>query len=163
MTDHNHTVVVTSDETLPEIVDRLRTASQGGHAVDLVIPIDSPLLLTTREFQALKDAVDADQLAVSVRTADPLRLQLAQRLGMPVQALPRPRVTPPIRLVTVPALPPPDSVTETPPPADGKTEEAEDTPGERWSPRTPTRAASETLWPSQNGAGGAAVAESAAE
>lgn len=153
MTDHNQTVVVTSEETLPEIIDRLRTASQGGHAVNLVIPIDSPLLLTTREFQVLKDAVDADRLAVSVRTADPLRLQLAQRLGMPVQALPRPKVTPPIRLVTAPAQPAPEPVRASPAPAAGETEDLEDTPGERWSPRTPSRPAPEALWPSQNGAG----------
>src|SRR3954464_9418275 len=157
MTDHNHTVVVTSEETLPDIIDRLRTASQGGHAVNLVIPIDSPLLLTTREFQALKDAVDADRLAVSVRTADPLRLQLAQRLGMPVQALPRPRVTPPIRLVTAPA--PLAPVSEMAPLTDGKLEGVEDTSRERWSPRTSSRPAPETHWPSQNGANGTAVAE----
>ena len=71
--------------------------------VNLVIPIDSSLLLTTREFRALKDAVDAERLAVSVRTADPLRLQLAQRLGMPVQAMPRPRLA-------APAVSPPSRV-----------------------------------------------------
>jgi hypothetical protein len=158
VTDHNHTVVVTSDATLPEIIDRLRAASAGGHTVNLVIPIDSSLLLTTREFQALKVAVDDGRLAVSIRTADPLRLQLAQRLGMPVQAMPRPRVVPPVRLVAAPVQPFPDSGRETPPPDDGKTESG-DTPGERWSVRAPSRPAPETLWPGQNGAHGAVVAE----
>ena len=91
MTERNPTVVVTSDETLPDIVARLREAANGGHTVDLVIPIDSALLLTAREFRTLKDAIDEDRVAVQMRTADPLRLQLAERLGIPARALPRPR------------------------------------------------------------------------
>src|SRR5215203_142420 len=93
MTERNPTVVVTSDETLPDIVGRLREAANGGRTVDLVIPIDSALLLTAREFRTLKDAIDEDRVAVQMRTADPLRLQLAGRLGIPARALPRPRVT----------------------------------------------------------------------
>src|SRR3954469_10391338 len=92
MTDRNPTVVVTSEETLPGIVARLREAANGGHTVDLVVPIDSALLLTAREFRTLKDAIDADRIAMILRTSDPLRLQLAERLGIPAQALPRPRV-----------------------------------------------------------------------
>ncbi len=92
MTERNPTVVVTSDETLSDIVARLREAANGGHTVDLVIPIDSALLLTAREFRTLKDAIDEDRVAVQMRTADPLRLQLAGRLGIPARALPRPRV-----------------------------------------------------------------------
>src|SRR5687767_5842075 len=92
MTEPNPTVVVTSDETLPDIVARLREAANGGHTVDLVIPIDSALLLTAREFRTLKDAIDEDRVAVRMRTADPLRLQLAGRLGIPAHVLPRPRV-----------------------------------------------------------------------
>src|SRR3954468_2550643 len=92
MTDPNPTVVITSDETLPDIVARLREAANGGRTVDLVIPIDSALLLTAREFRTLKDAIDEDRVAVRLRTSDPLRLQLAGRLGIPAGALPRPRV-----------------------------------------------------------------------
>ncbi len=92
MTERNPTVVVTSDETLSDIVARLREAANGGHTVDLVIPIDSALLLTAREFRTLKDAIDEDRIAVQMRTADPLRLQLAGRLGIPARTLPRPRV-----------------------------------------------------------------------
>ena len=92
MTDRNPTVVVTSDETLSDIVARLREAANGGRTVDLVIPIDSALLLTAREFRTLKDAIDEDRIAVQMRTADPLRLQLAGRLGIPARTLPRPRV-----------------------------------------------------------------------
>ncbi|MGH2614577.1 MAG: hypothetical protein ACRDJC_05020, partial [Thermomicrobiales bacterium] len=92
MTDRNPTVVVTSDETLPDIVERLRGAAHGGQPVDLVVPIDSALLLTAREFRALKEAIDEDRLPVRIRTADPLRLHLAERLGIRAQTMPRPRV-----------------------------------------------------------------------
>src|SRR3954469_8333276 len=101
MTERNPTVVVTSDETLPDIVARLRDAANGGRTVDLVIPIDSALLLTAREFRTLKDAIDEDRIAVQMRTADPLRLQLAGRLGIPARALPRPTVVAaPVAIVT---------------------------------------------------------------
>lgn len=92
MTDRKPTVVVTADDTLPGIIARLTEASQGGHPIDLVVPIDSALLLTAREFRHLKNAIDEQRLAVRLRSADPLRLQLAERLGYRVQALPRPRV-----------------------------------------------------------------------
>ena len=103
MTDRKPTVVVTPDETLPEVVARLREAARGGEVVALVVPIDSALLLTAREFRTLKEAIDEERLAVVVRTADPLRLQLAERLGIRAQALPRPRVA----AATVTAPPPP--------------------------------------------------------
>ena len=73
-------------------MSRLREAAQGGRVVDLVVPIDSALLLTAREFRSLKDAIDEERIAVVLRTSDPLRLQLAERLGMRAQALPRPRM-----------------------------------------------------------------------
>ena len=92
MTERNPTVVVSADETLSDIVAQLREAAHGGRTVDLVIPIDSALLLTAREFRTLKDAIDEDRVAVRMRTADPLRLQLAGRLGIPAGPLPRPRV-----------------------------------------------------------------------
>ncbi|MBW3633980.1 MAG: hypothetical protein KY456_13235, partial [Chloroflexi bacterium] len=91
MTERNPTVVVTSDETLTGIVERLLEAANGGHTVDLVVPIDSALLLTAREFRILKDAIVDDRIPLILRTADPLRLQLAERLGIPARALPRPR------------------------------------------------------------------------
>jgi hypothetical protein len=92
MSDRTATVVVTSDDTLPEIVERLHAAGSGGRAVYLVVPIDSALLLTTNEFRALKDAIDEHRLAVQLRTSDPLRLHLAERLGIRAHALPRPRI-----------------------------------------------------------------------
>jgi hypothetical protein len=93
MTESTPTVVVTSDETLPEVIQRLQGAASGGHTVHLVVPIDSSQLLTASEFRTLKDALDDQRLSVVVRTADPLRLRLGERLGVPVQALPRPKVT----------------------------------------------------------------------
>jgi Baseplate J-like protein len=97
-------VVVTSDESLPDIIDRACEAGSGGHAVDLVVPIDSAHLLTAAEFRALKDAVDKHRLALTLRTADPLRLQLAERLGIRAQAMARPRLTAPLA-APVPAKP----------------------------------------------------------
>src|ERR671913_1908367 len=92
MTDNNPTVVVTSDETLSDIVARLLEAANGGRTVDLVVPIDSALLLTAREFRILKDAIVDNRIPLVLRTSDPLRLQLAERLGIPARALPRSRV-----------------------------------------------------------------------
>jgi len=145
MTERNPTVVVTSDETLPDIVGRLREAANGGRTVDLVIPIDSALLLTAREFRTLKDAIDEDRVAVQMRTADPLRLQLAGRLGIPARALPRPRVvasTAPI------AAEPPQVVVEPPPVSD------EDWPGQTAVTEPVVRPSPESHWPSQNGLSG---------
>ncbi len=145
MTERNPTVVVTADETLPDIVARLREAANGGRMVDLVVPIDSALLLTAREFRTLKDAIDEDRIAVQIRTADPLRLQLAGRLGMPARALPRPRVVAaPAAIVTEP----PQVVAEPPAVSDG------DWPGETAVAEPVMRPAPESHWPSQNGSDG---------
>jgi hypothetical protein len=144
MTERNPTVVVTADETLSDVVSRLRVAALGGHTVDLVIPIDSALLLTAREFRTLKDAIDDDRIAVQLRTSDPLRLQLAGRLGIPARVLPRPRV------VAAPAAiapEPPQVVAEAPP------ERSEDWPGETAVAELVVRPAPESHWPSQNGLG----------
>ena len=145
MTEPNPTVVVTSDETLPDIVARLREAANGGHTVDLVIPIDSALLLTAREFRTLKDAIDEDRIAVQMRTADPLRLQLAGRLGIPARALPRPRVVAaPVAIVTEP----PEVVADPPAVTDL------DWPGETAVAEPIFRPSPESLWPGQNGQSG---------
>src|SRR3954447_19654517 len=142
MTERNPTVVVTSDETLPDIVVRLREAAHGGHTVDLVIPIDSALLLTAREFRTLKDAIDENRLAVRMRTSDPLRLHLAGRLGIPAGALPRPRV---VAAPAARALEPPQVGAEAPP------VRGEDWPGETAVAESVLRPAPESHWPGQNG------------
>jgi hypothetical protein len=150
MSERNRTVVVTSDETLPGVVEQLRQAANDGHTVDLVVPIDSALLLTAREFRTLKEAVDEDRVSIQLRTSDPLRLQLAERLGIPVRALPRPRVaaTPavlrPVPIATVP---------ESPAFID------EDWPGATAIAEPVLRPAPESHWPSQNGLDGATVDE----
>jgi hypothetical protein len=145
MTERNPTVVVTSDETLPDIVARLREAANGGRTVDLVIPIDSALLLTAREFRTLKDAIDENRVAVQMRTADPLRLQLAGRLGIPARALPRPRV---VAAPAPTAIEPPQVVVEAPAESD------EDWPGETAVAEPVFRPAPESHWPSHNGLSG---------
>ena len=143
MTDPNPTVVVTADETLPGIVERLREAANGGHTVDLVVPIDSALLLTAREFRILKDAIVDDRIPMVLRTADPLRLQLAERLGIPARALPRPRVV--VQQLPVAPAPPP-TVPEPPIAGDGNW------PGDTMVADPVLRPPAESHWPSQNGA-----------
>jgi hypothetical protein len=145
MTESNPTVVVTPDETLSDIVARLREAAHGGRRVDLIIPIDSALLLTAREFRALKDAIDEDRVAVRLRTADPLRLQLAGRLGIPAGQLPRPRV---VAAPATIAAEPPQIVVEAP------AARGEHWPGETAGADPVMHPAPESHWPSQNGLGG---------
>ena len=145
MTERNPNVVVTSDDSLSDIVARLREAASGGHTVDLTIPIDSALLLTAREFRTLKDAIDEDRVAVRMRTADPLRLQLAGRLGIPTGALPRPRVTAATGSI---ANEPPQSLPEL------TVGSEQDWPGETSVAEPFARPAPESLWPNQNGVGG---------
>lgn len=103
MTERNPSVVVTSDETLRDVVERVRGAASGGRTVHLVVPIDSSLLLTANEFRALKAAIDDDRLSVVMRTSDPLRLQLGERLGIRTEPLPRQRPQP---LLLTPPPPP---------------------------------------------------------
>jgi hypothetical protein len=142
MTDRNPTVVVTSDETLSGIVERLLEAANGGHTVDLVVPIDSALLLTAREFRILKDAIDDDRIPLILRTSDPLRLQLAERLGIPARALPRPRVA----VEPAPVAPAPSPIVPEPPIAgDGNW------PGDTTVAEPVLRPPAESHWPSQNG------------
>ena len=141
MTDKNPSVVVTSEETLPDVVVRLREAARGGRVVDLVVPIDSPLLLTAREFRTLKEATDEERIAVLLRTSDPLRLQLAERLGIRARALPRPRVAAPVALAPAPVVHVPDA-------ASGSDE---DWPGETARTDPISRPDPESHWPDQNG------------
>lgn len=89
MHDDTRSVVATSDSTLRQLVDRIRAAGSNGTVVDLVVPVDSSVLLTAVEFRALQEAIAAERLHVILRTADPLRLQLAERIGIRAQGLPR--------------------------------------------------------------------------
>lgn len=134
MTERAPTVVVTSDEALPDVIARLRDASASGREVNLVVPIDSALLLTANEFRALKDAIDEHRLAVQMRTSDPLRLRLAERLGVEARTLPRAR-----RIVAPPPAPPP-----APEPVNAPVEPAPIV-GPLLHPEP------EALWPSRNG------------
>ena len=140
MTDSNPTVVVTSDESLPDVVASLREAARGGRVVDLVVPIDSALLLTAREFRFLKDAVEEERIAIVLRTSDPLRLQLAERLGLPALAVRRPRaMTPAAAPVSVATAPSPLPAV------------AEDWPGETAVAEPIARPDPVALWPGANG------------
>ncbi len=123
MTERNPSVVVTSDETLRDVVERVRGAASGGRTVQLVVPIDSSLLLTANEFRALKAAIDDDRLSVVMRTSDPLRLQLGERLGLRTEPVrrqrPQPSLLPPPPPLLAPTPEPPpvpnsDAVAERP-------------------------------------------------
>src|SRR5918997_3769677 len=146
MTDRNPTVVVTSDETLPGIVERLLEAADGGHTVDLVVPIDSALLLTAREFRILKDAIVDDRIPLVLRTSDPLRLQLAERLGIPARALPRPRVA----VQPTPSAPAPFAAAPPPIAPDPVITSDENWPGDTASQEPVLRPAPESHWPNGN-------------
>ena len=98
------TVVVREDETLADVLDRVRSVAAGGHTVHLIVPVESPLLLTANEFRTLKTALDDERLSVIVRTPDPLRLKLGERLGLQMQAASLRR--PPPAVVLPPATPP---------------------------------------------------------
>lgn len=101
------TVVVRDDESLPEVLDRIRAAAAGGHTVHLIVPLESPLLLTANEFRTLKAALDDERLSVIVRTSDPLRLKLGERLGLQMASAPKRK--PPAR-AAAPLPPPPPMV-----------------------------------------------------
>ncbi len=141
MADSNPNVVVTSDDSLPDVVARVQAAARGGQVVDLVVPIDSALLLTAREFRSLKEAIDEDRLAVLLRTADPLRLQLAERLGIPARALPRSRI---VAAAVAPPPAPPPRVPVSTPPGNG------DWPGATAVPGPVLRADPAVHWPRQD-------------
>jgi hypothetical protein len=142
MTERDTRVVVTSDETLPTVIDRLREAASGGRTVDLVVPIDSALFLTAKEFRSLKDAIDDQRLSVVMRTSDPLRLQLGERLGVSAKAPPRPRAK---ALAPAPPAPSPAPL-GSPAGSDenGQNDVAESSPFARPDPAL--------RWPTQNGA-----------
>ena len=88
MTERNPNVVVTSDETLSDIVDRLREAADGGRTVDLVVPIDSALLLTAREFRTLKEAIDEDRRGADAHRRSRSVSSSPRRVGIRAEALP---------------------------------------------------------------------------
>lgn len=104
------TVVVRDDESLPGVLERIRAAAAGGHTVHLIVPLESPLLLTANEFRTLKAALDEERLSVVVRTSDPLRLKLGERLGLQMAAAPKRRTQPAV--AAPPLLPPPVEIAE---------------------------------------------------
>jgi hypothetical protein len=143
MTELDSTVVVTSDETLPDVIERVQGAASGGRTVNLVVPIDSPLLLTAKEFRTLNEAIDKDRLSVVLRTSDPLRLRLGERLGIRTQLMPRPAPKV-VASVAVPAPPREAPKSVAGPDADGDG-------GEDGAPLE-TRQDPARLWPATNGA-----------
>ncbi|MFT4040643.1 MAG: hypothetical protein QM692_20855, partial [Thermomicrobiales bacterium] len=96
------TVVVQDDESLADVIARVREAAAAGQTVHLVAPVESPLLLTASEFRTLKNAIDDERLPVVLRTPDPLRLKLAERLGVQAQVVNRRK--PPARAVAPPPV-----------------------------------------------------------
>ncbi len=78
------TLVVDVNDTLPHVLSRLRDATD--RALVLAVPDGSSLLLTASEFRALKDTVERRQLALTLSTDDPLRIQLAGMFGLPIDS-----------------------------------------------------------------------------
>lgn len=78
--DTHVTIHVEQDESLPEVLDRLR--GRRGETVSLVIADHSPILLTATEFRALRDLADRQHLRLNLQTADSLRHQLASMFGL---------------------------------------------------------------------------------
>ncbi|HEU5430253.1 MAG TPA: hypothetical protein VFU81_01245, partial [Thermomicrobiales bacterium] len=117
-------LVVAGDDSLDGVFARLRQAGANGRPVDLVVPADSALLLTAAEFRSLRDLLDRDRLAVTLRTDDSLRTQLARLLGIPVA--PATPIAPPPSPSARPAKRPPsarpakDDVQRAGPRGDGK-------------------------------------------
>lgn len=81
------TLTVDPHDTLPEILERLRSMS--GTIVRLEIPDHSPIFLTATEFRTLRETVDRADVALDLATEDGLRLQLASMFGLADRA-PRP-------------------------------------------------------------------------
>lgn len=80
MSERDTIIRVDLDDALSDVLDRVGAAD--GPAARLVIPAGSSLFLTAIEFRTLKDAADRRPLALTVDTADPLRLQLATMFGL---------------------------------------------------------------------------------
>lgn len=74
------TVTVSELDTLPAVLDRLRTV--GGQSVTLDIPEHSPIFLTATEFRTLRDTAERAGIGLTLVTDDPLRLQLASMFGL---------------------------------------------------------------------------------
>lgn len=94
-------ITVTANDALDDVIGRIRDAAVGGQPVTLAIPAASALFLTASEFRVLKSAVERGRIVVTVRSADPLRLQLARMLGLDATPEARPRS----RAVPAPAAP----------------------------------------------------------
>lgn len=125
------TIAIGPDDTLLDVFDRIRAAGQT--PVELRIPNESSLFLTAAEFRTLRDVTDHGRHVVTIRTPDPLRLQLAKLFGLDVS---RAAVVAPAK----PAPPPiekggPDGQPATPAttsaPAPAETSDAAGTEGER--------------------------------
>jgi hypothetical protein len=77
---NQQTVTVDEHDTLPQVLDRIRAA--GGDSLTLEIPEHCPILLTATEFRTLRDVADRHRLTLSLKTDDPLRLQLGSMFGL---------------------------------------------------------------------------------
>ncbi len=104
------TVIVAPADALTDVLGRIRVASGGGRQVRLEIPPGAALFLTAAEFRALKEAVDQERIAITVGTADPLRLQLARMLGLTTSAEERPAAPRAVPRPAPPAQPAPEKV-----------------------------------------------------
>jgi hypothetical protein len=96
-------IAIGPDDALVDVFDRIRAAGQT--PVELRIPNDSSLFLTASEFRTLRDVTDHGRHAVTIRTPDPFRLQLAKLFGLDVALAAKPVPRPVATAVHVEQLP----------------------------------------------------------
>ncbi|MBA3414291.1 MAG: baseplate J/gp47 family protein [Chloroflexia bacterium] len=77
---------VETNESLPDLLDRLRSVPGG--EVTLEVPDNCPLLLTATEFRALTDTATQQGLTLTLETEDRLRRQIAAMFRLPVSGEP---------------------------------------------------------------------------
>ncbi|MGI8478093.1 MAG: hypothetical protein ACR2OO_17235 [Thermomicrobiales bacterium] len=82
MSQRNPKVVVGHNDTMPQVLERLRASS--GRAATIAIPASSSLFLTASEFRALKAASEQARIDLTVETDDRLRRQLAAMFDLSV-------------------------------------------------------------------------------
>jgi len=116
-------VLVTPDDQLADVLQRVVNAGGGGRTVDLVVPGNTGVLLTAGEFRELRATTDRYRVGLTLYSDDPFRRQLAPLMGIESRAIPvhiRRAVQgmmPPPEVVAWPdPLPPPPPPPTMPPP-----------------------------------------------
>ena len=81
-------VLVTPDDQLEDVLERLVNAGGGGRTVDLVVPANVGVFLTASEFRELRSVADRYRVGVTLYSDDALRRQLAGLMGIEGRNIP---------------------------------------------------------------------------